>query len=186
MRTFQNSLRRATGYRPFRFDLLQKISGSSLSAWRKLNAHLLMTVNAIARTNFFTACWRAVSKKSIPHVFGMLTERVTQARKMLFESFDEDVHGRLKLHKKQAEERKDEMLDAFWLLTKYVLIEKFSDQSLGEYHFDDRLRMFGTLKDEIEQLANWHERKVNCSFAYRLVGFDTQDIFSKKHSTIFL
>ncbi len=104
-----------------------------------------------------------------------ITERVTQARKMLFENFDEDVHARLKLHKKQAEERKDEMLDTFWLLTKYVLIEKFSDQFLGEYHFDDRRRMFGTLKDEIEPPANWHERKVNCSFAYRLVGFDAKD-----------
>lgn len=104
-----------------------------------------------------------------------ITERVTQARKMLFENFDEDVHQRLKLHKKQAEERKDEMLDTFWMLTKYVLIEKFSDQFLGQYHFDDHRRMFGTLKDEIEKPANWQERKVNCSFAYRLVGFDTQD-----------
>ncbi len=104
-----------------------------------------------------------------------ITERVTQARKILFENFDEDVHQRLKLHKKQAEERKDEMLDTFWLLTKYVLIEKFSDQFLGEYHFDDHRRMFGTLKDEIEKPANWHERKVNCSFAYRLISFDTED-----------
>ncbi|MFT0892763.1 SNF2-related protein [Pseudochelatococcus sp. G4_1912] len=105
-----------------------------------------------------------------------ITERVTQARKMLFENFDEDVHQRMKLHKEQAEERKNEMLDFFWLLTKYVLIEKFSDQFVGDYHFDDQRRMFGTLKDEIEHSgAKLHERKINCSFAYRLVSFDTED-----------
>ncbi len=104
-----------------------------------------------------------------------ITERVTQARKMLFENFDEDVHQRLKLHKKQAEERKDEMLDFFWLLTKHVLTEKCSNQFMGDYHFDDRRRMFGTIKDEIDSPSTWNERKVNCSFAYRLVGFDTHD-----------
>jgi ERCC4-related helicase len=104
-----------------------------------------------------------------------ITERVTQARKILFENFDEDVHKRLKLHKKQAEERKDEMLSFFWQLTKYVLIEKFSDKFLGEYYFDDRHRMFGTLRDEIEQSDTLHTIKMNYSFAYRLVGFDTHD-----------
>lgn len=102
-----------------------------------------------------------------------ITARVSQARKMLFENFDEDVHGRLKLHKKQAVARKDEMLEHFWRLTQYVLIEKFSDRFLGDSHFDDQRRVFGTLKEEIEKPA--HERKVNGGFTYRLVGFDAHD-----------
>ncbi len=104
-----------------------------------------------------------------------ISEKLTDARKMLFENFDEDVHQRLKFHKEQAEDRKDEMLDFFWELTKFVLIEMHQDKFLGQYYFDDQRRMFGTLKDEIERTAKFHEMKVACSFAYRLVNFEAED-----------
>jgi ERCC4-related helicase len=102
-----------------------------------------------------------------------ISEKLADARKMLFEHFDEDVHQRLKFHKQQAQDRKNEMLDFFWDLTKFILINHYSEQFYGTYHFDDERRMFGTLKAEIENSgAALHEMKVNCSFAYRLVGFD--------------
>lgn len=73
-----------------------------------------------------------------------ITEKLSEARQVLFEHFDEDVHGRLRLHKEQAIARRDEMLDAFWHLTKYILIHHHAEQFIGQYHFDDERRMFGT------------------------------------------
>jgi superfamily II DNA/RNA helicase len=102
-----------------------------------------------------------------------ISEKLSDARKMLFENFDEDVHNRLKIHKQQAEDRKDEMLDFFWELTKHVLVEHFSQDFIGNYHFDDSRRMFGTLKAEIE--LGYLPEKVNASFAYRLVGWENDN-----------
>lgn len=102
-----------------------------------------------------------------------ISEKLADARKQLFENFDEDVHTRLKFHKQQAQDRKNEMLDFFWDLTKHILINHYPEQFYGTYHFDDERRMFGTLKEEIENNgAALLDRKVNCSFAYKLVGFD--------------
>ena len=50
---------------------------------------------------------------------------------VLFGNFDEDVHARLRLHKEQAITRRDEMLDAFWHLTKYILIHQLEDKFIG-------------------------------------------------------
>lgn len=99
-----------------------------------------------------------------------ISEKLSDARKMLFEHFDEDVHNRLKVHKQQAEDRKDEMLDFFWELTKHILQEHWSNAFHGQVHFNDRLRMFGQIKAEVE-LGHLPEKQ-NASFAYRLVNFD--------------
>ncbi len=104
-----------------------------------------------------------------------ITEKLSEARKVLFEHFDEDVHGRLRLHKQQAIARRDEMLDAFWHLTKYILIHHHASQFIGQYHFDDERRMFGTLRAEIEGGRALDDIKLGASFAYRLGDFNEPD-----------
>jgi len=104
-----------------------------------------------------------------------ITEKMSEARKVLFENFDEDVHARLRLHKEQAITRRDEMLDAFWHLTKYILIHQHEDKFIGSYHFDDEKRVFGTLKAEIEGGAARENIKLGASFAYRLADFSEPD-----------
>lgn len=104
-----------------------------------------------------------------------ITEKLSEARKVLFEHFDEDVHGRLRLHKEQAIARRDEMLDAFWHLTKYILIHHHASQFIGQYHFDDERRMFGTLRAEIEGGRALDDIKLGASFAYRLGDFNEPD-----------
>lgn len=104
-----------------------------------------------------------------------ITEKMSEARKVLFEHFDEDVHSRLRLHKEQAIARRDEMLDAFWHLTKYILIHHHASQFIGQYHFDDERRMFGTLRAEIEGGRALDDIKLGASFAYRLGDFNEPD-----------
>lgn len=102
-----------------------------------------------------------------------IAERLTKTSKILFEHFDEDVHQRLRLHREQAIARRNDMQDNFWALTKYVLIHCFSHAFIGRYHFNDDLRLFGTLKAEVE--SGHLPDKVNASFAYRLVNFNATD-----------
>ena len=99
-----------------------------------------------------------------------ISAKLHDTQKKLFENFDEDVHKRLKVHKQQAQDRKDEMLDFFWKLTKHVLQEHWADAFYGHVHFNDNLRMFGQIKAEVER--GYLPDKQNASFAYRLVHFD--------------
>jgi len=104
-----------------------------------------------------------------------ITEKLSEARQVLFEHFDEDVHSRLRLYKEQAVARRDEMMDAFWHMTKYILINQHADKFIGPYHFDDERRMFGTLKAEIEGGNALEDIKLGASFAYRLANFGEPD-----------
>lgn len=108
-----------------------------------------------------------------------ISEKLQTARQTLFEHFDEDVHQRLKLHKEQATKRRDEVLEYFWELTKYILIHHFAGHFIGGYHFDEERRMFGTLQAEIEE--GHVPEFANCSFAYRLAAAEEPDQHAYKH-----
>jgi len=61
--------------------------------------------------------------------------RIAEARNMLFEHFDEEVHSRLKFCVESAKERLDLVTHHFWQLTKF----HYRDM----YHFNDEKLMFG-------------------------------------------
>lgn len=105
-----------------------------------------------------------------------ISDRISQAREMLFEHFDEDVHQRLRMHKDQALARRDEVLEMFWLTTKYILSHHNDNNPNGAYYFDDKRRMFGILREEIEQ--GRLPDHAAASFAYKLVGPESEEAAS--------
>lgn len=65
-----------------------------------------------------------------------IQERITQARQMLFDHFDEDVVGRLKFSMEATKDRLDTATRYFWALTRFI----YKD----EYFFNDDKKIFGT------------------------------------------
>lgn len=76
-----------------------------------------------------------------------IQEKLGQARQLLFEHFDADVHQRLKFRIQATERRLDDVTQMFWELTKYVYIHEYNQKSLSRqlhYHFNDEKLIFGT------------------------------------------
>ena len=72
-----------------------------------------------------------------------IQERIAQARKMLFENFDEDVVGRLKLRMDETKQRIDTVTHHFWELTKFIYQDR--------YCFNDEKMIFGDDTDFIRR-----------------------------------
>jgi len=70
-----------------------------------------------------------------------IQEKLSEARQMLFEHFDGDVHARLKLQLEEAEKRMDEITQAFWSLTKFM--------NKDDYYFNEEKLIFGADKEFI-------------------------------------
>lgn len=70
-----------------------------------------------------------------------IQERISQARQMLFDHFDEEVLGRLKFRMEATKQRIDTVTHHFWELTKYIY--------RNDYFFNDDKMIFGGDKDFI-------------------------------------
>jgi superfamily II DNA/RNA helicase len=80
--------------------------------------------------------------------------KLTEARHMLFEHFDEDVHQKLKFCMESTQKRMDDVTRMFWALTKYIYLiqhQKSSAYHNSEYFFNDETLIFGTDEEFIRQ-----------------------------------
>ncbi len=85
-----------------------------------------------------------------------IQEKLTEARQMLFEHFDEDVHGRLKLRMENTKKRLDDVTRMFWELTKYIYLTQYNDSTARHkphYYFNDETLIFGTDEEFIRHGA---------------------------------
>lgn len=96
-----------------------------------------------------------------------IESRLQDARQILLEHFDEDVHARLRMNLAGAQERLDRMGKMFWDLTKYVLNE--------DAQFDDRLFLFDLSVPPLPEiqkgryhLISKNQENVLGNFLYRL------------------
>jgi superfamily II DNA/RNA helicase len=83
-----------------------------------------------------------------------IQEKLTEARQMLFEHFDEDVHQKLKFRMESTKKRMDDVTRMFWALTKYVYMTHYSTSTTyhnSEYFFNDEKLIFGTDEEFITQ-----------------------------------
>lgn len=83
-----------------------------------------------------------------------IQEKLTEARQMLFEHFDEDVHQKLKFRMESTKKRMDDVTRMFWALTKYVYMNQYSTRTAyhnSEYFFNDEKLIFGTDEEFITQ-----------------------------------
>ena len=76
-----------------------------------------------------------------------IQEKLTQARDMLFEHFDADVHQRLKFRMQVTEQRMDDVTRMFWELTKYVYTTYYSTPCHPEPSSRHPERSEGPLED---------------------------------------
>lgn len=89
-----------------------------------------------------------------------IQEKLTEARQMLFEHFDEDVHGRLKFRMESTKKRLDDVTRMFWALTKFVYINQYTNSTAlhkSQYYFNDEKLIFGTDESFIRQGARPEE-----------------------------
>lgn len=83
-----------------------------------------------------------------------IQEKLTEARQMLFEHFDADVHQRLKFRMESTQKRMDDVTRMFWALTKYIYIHQYSNSTAyhkSQYYFNDEKLIFGTDEEFIRQ-----------------------------------
>ncbi|HCR86181.1 MAG TPA: ATP-dependent helicase, partial [Alphaproteobacteria bacterium] len=85
-----------------------------------------------------------------------IQQKLTQAREALFEHFDEDVHQKLRFRMESAEKRLDDVTRMFWEVTKYVYVNKYSNDH-QKYYFNDEKLIFGSDKEFIEAGARTDE-----------------------------
>lgn len=89
-----------------------------------------------------------------------IQEKLTEARQMLFEHFDADVHQRLKFRMESAEKRMDDVTRMFWALTKYIYLTQYSNSTAihrSQYYFNDAKLIFGTDEEFIRKGARPEE-----------------------------
>lgn len=80
--------------------------------------------------------------------------RLDDARRTLFEHFDEDVHQRLKLRLADAQAQLDRISQLFWPLTKYLLSDRarFDDEELAFDLLEGiQCSVFGTQSENTKQ-----------------------------------
>lgn len=96
-----------------------------------------------------------------------IESRLQDARRILLEHFDEDVHARLKVNLAGTQERLDRMGKMFWDLTRYVINENA--------RFDNNLLLFDLFVSPLPEiptgqyhLISKNQENISGNFLYRL------------------